>query len=111
MDHAFMLNTSERPREDGDVEGLFAEGEILRLGVGEASFVFQFGWAIYRSDAQGISVRVQSDGKGRSVCVLPRQPAFAASDLKDSFVVEVRKSMKIFFLVAFGIFEEGHVVG
>jgi len=41
MDHALMVNSSERPGKDGDVERLFLERQVFRLGCGKGDFAGQ----------------------------------------------------------------------
>jgi hypothetical protein len=51
MDHARMGNSSERPGEDGNIERLFAEGEMLRLCVYKVDFFRQVGGTVDAGDA------------------------------------------------------------
>src|SRR5512143_692368 len=110
MDHALMLNSSEGPCKDGEIEGAVLEGQVPRIGAHEADPPSEVGRTLYQGDPQVIGKDVHARDVACRPGILPGEPSIAAADLQHAHVtgIEFRISVKIPALDPLWINLNGH---
>jgi hypothetical protein len=93
MNHALVLNSSERPCEDGKVEGIIAAGQVGGVGADEMHMGCKIGRPIDPGDPQIIGLKINTERLLGVGGIAPSQAPIAAADLQDAHWLRIEASV------------------
>jgi hypothetical protein len=108
MDHALVFNSSERPRQDSDVECVVMKWNIVRAGLRERNFIFKIAGTINARHAKVVRFKVNACNLPGRRGVFPCKSAIAASYFQYALIGKVHVFMDDLSFKSFRVFLEGH---
>jgi hypothetical protein len=82
MNHALVLNSSERPGEDRTVKRLGSQRQLQRVGAGKINMAGKMTGTANCRSAQIIGMKINAKYLPMCTCVSPREPTVPATDLQ-----------------------------